>query len=253
MHLVDLLRFNPLHLFLPAKVTPKSNYRVTIKIEALKDIIHDQIIIKDEDLETLEVKTQDGQIHLQGVYSMNWLRVKPILGLPTRLFGIHSINYRIRLKPQRAKNNFIICQVIGYRVWDTSERKLDLVWWFGKLDPFHKKKVFNSIIRSFPSILSVSGFQWEVSINMNHFLRMVPDLAKTMSGSVAAPVAGSLAGSVVDTVDIQNVSVGKGEIFLYTKSSSMLKPLMDFFGPEFLDVDFVDDHVDEQRLLTDIR
>lgn len=246
MLLADLLRFNPLHLFLPTKVIPKSNYRVTIKIDNLKSIIRQEIISKDDDLETMEVSTQDGQIYLKGVYNMRWQWA-------ARLFRIPAINYRIRLKPLRAKNNYIFCQVVGYRVWDLREKKIDLVWWFGKLDPFHKKKVFNSIIRAFPSVLSVSGFQWEVSINMNHFLAMVPDLAKSMSGSVAAPVAGSLAGSVVDTVDIQNVSVGNGEIYLYTKSTSMLKPLMDFFGPEYLEVDFVDEHMDEQRLLTDIR
>jgi len=159
------------------------------------------------------------------VYSMRWLSI-------ARFFGVEAIHYRVRLKPESVKHNKVHCRIVGYRVWDTKKRRFDFVRWFGRVDPFHKKRVLKSILRNFPEVLSLAGFQWEVLVDLNYFLRMGP------------PLAGS--------IEIQNVVPAPHEpdkIFFYAKSSSILKPLMDFFGPEYLSVDEIEEHVDEMTLL----
>lgn len=73
MLLTDLLRFNPLNLFLPPKVVPKSNYKVTLLLGSLRKVIATEIIAEDPDLESLDVSSTKGEVILTGVYRMGWL------------------------------------------------------------------------------------------------------------------------------------------------------------------------------------
>ncbi len=224
MLLTDLLRFNPLNLFLPQKVALKSNYRVTILLKNLRSVIHKEIIEHDPDLETLEITSVKGEIHLTGVYLMDWLWI-------ARLFGVKAIHYRVRLKPVGVRENKAHFRIIGYRVWDTKERRFDFVRWFGRVDPFHKKKVLESILKASPNLISLTGLQWEVLLNLNYFLDLVP--------------------SIAGKIEIQFFVADNEEVYVFVRSGTILKPLVDFFGPEYVLIDFLEEQQDIQRLLLD--
>ncbi|MCZ8342397.1 MAG: hypothetical protein O9301_05135 [Leptospira sp.] len=222
MLLTDLLRFNPFNLFLAPKVVPKSNYKVTLILSNLKVIIQKEIIEKDPDLESLEITSSKGEIILRGVYRMDWLWI-------ARVLKIKRINYRVRLRPVSVKENKAHLKIIGYRVWDIKERKFDFIWWFSKVEPFHKKKVLNSIIKNAPHLLSLTGLQWEILFNLNFFLEQVP--------------------SIAGKIEIQYVVGDNKEIYIFVRSSTILKPLVDFFGPEYVKIDFIEEDRDITMLL----
>ncbi len=224
MLLTDLFRFNPLNLFLPQKVVMKSNYKVTILLKNLRSVIRSEIIDKDPDLETLEITSVKGEIHMTGVYLMDWLWI-------SRFIGVHAIHYRVRLKPVAVKDNRAHLKIVGYRVWDTKPRKFDFVRWFAKVDPFHKTKVLESILKSAPKLLSVTGLQWEVLLNLNYFLDLVP--------------------SIAGKIEIQYFLADNGEVYVFARSGTILKPLVDFFGPEYLRIDFLAEDQDVPLLLWD--
>lgn len=222
MLLTDLFRFNPLNLFLPPKVVPKSNYKVTLLLGSLKKVIQTEIISEDPDLESLEVGSAKGEVILTGIYRMEWLWI-------ARLLKVKSIRYRVRLKPMLVKENKARLKIVGYRVWDTKPRRFDFVRWFVKIDPFHKKKVFESIIHAASHILSLTGLQWELLFDLNYFLNLVPTIA--------------------GKIEIQYLVADNNELYIFVKSSTILKPLMDFFGPEYLKIDYIEEDRDIQMLL----
>jgi hypothetical protein len=224
MLLTDLLRFNPFNLFLPQKAVAKSNYKVTILLKNLRSVIRTEIIDKDPDLETLEITSVKGEIHMTGVYLMDWLWI-------SKFIGVHAIHYRVRLKPVSVRDNKAHLKIVGYRVWDTKERKFDFVRWFAKIDPFHKTKVLDSILKSAPQLLSVTGLQWEVQLNLNYFLDLVP--------------------SIAGKIEIQYVLADNGEVYVFVRSGTILKPLVDFFGPEYVRIDFIEEDQDLPLLLWD--
>ncbi|TGL60174.1 hypothetical protein EHQ58_06640 [Leptospira ognonensis] len=225
MLLTDLFRFNPLNLFLPQRVVPKSNYKVTILLRNLRSVIRTEIIDKDPDLETLEITSVKGEIHLTGVYLMDWLWI-------LKFIGVHAIHYRVRLKPVSVKDNKVHFKIVGYRVWDTKPRRFDFVRWFVKIDPFHKAKVLDSILKTEPKLLSMTGLQWEVQLNLNYFLDLVP--------------------SIAGKIEIQYLLADNGEVNIFVRSGTILKPLVDFFGPEFVRIDFMEEDKDIQLMLWDI-
>jgi len=224
MLLTDLLRFNPLNLFLPQKVVAKSNYKVTILLRNLRSVIRTEIIDKDPDLETLEITSVKGEIHMTGVYLMDWLWI-------SKFIGVHAIHYRVRLKPVSVRDNKAHFKIVGYRVWDTKVRKFDFVRWFAKVDPFHKTKVLDSILKSAPKLLSVTGLQWEVQLDLNYFLNLVP--------------------SIAGKIEIQYLVADNGEIYVFVRSGTILKPIVDFFGPEYVRIDFIEEDQDLPLILWD--
>ncbi|MDF3821918.1 hypothetical protein P3G55_18585 [Leptospira sp. 96542] len=224
MLLTDLFRFNPLNLFLPPKVVPKSNYKVTLILGNLKQVIKTEIIDEDPDLQSLDVTSTKGEIFLTGVYKMGWLWI-------ARFLKIETINYRVRLKPVSVKDNKAHLKIVGYRVWDTKPRRFDFVRWFGKVEPFHKKKVLESILTSAPHLLSLTGLQWEILFNMNYFLNLIP--------------------SIAGKIEIQYIIADDNEVYIFVKSSTILKPLVDFFGPEYIKIDYIEEDKDVTMLLWD--
>lgn len=222
MLLTDLLRFNPLNLFLPPKVVPKSNYKVTLLLGSLRKVISTEIIAEDPDLESMEVSSAKGEVILTGVYRMGWLWI-------ARFLKVESIRYRVRLKPVSVKDNKARLKIVGYRVWDTKPRRFDFVRWFGKVDPFHKKKVFESILYAAPHLLSLTGLQWEILFDLNYFLNLVP--------------------SIAGKIEIQYIIGDNNELYIFVRSSTILKPLVDFFGPEYLKIDYIEEDRDIQMLL----
>ncbi|EOQ88749.1 hypothetical protein LEP1GSC202_1471 [Leptospira yanagawae serovar Saopaulo str. Sao Paulo = ATCC 700523] len=222
MLLTDLFRFNPLNLFLPPKVVPKSNYKVTLLLGSLKKVIQTEIIAEDPDLESLEVGSSKGEVILTGTYRMEWLWI-------ARFLKVQSIRFRVRLKPVLVKDNKARLKIVGYRAWDTKPRRFDIVRWFVKIDPFHKKKVFESIMHEAPHILSITGLQWELLFDLNYFLNLVPAIA--------------------GKIEIQYLVADHNELYIFVRSSTILKPLVDFFGPEYLKIDYIEEDRDVQMLL----
>ncbi|WP_244594456.1 hypothetical protein [Leptospira ryugenii] len=195
----------------------KSNYRVTLLLKNLRSVIKSEIIAKDPDLETLAVTSVRGEIHFTGIYRMNWLWI-------SRLVGVSAVHYRVRLKPVSVRDNKAHLRIIGYRIWDTKPRKFDFVRWFAKIDPFHKKKVLASIIKNAPKVLSLTGLQWEVQVNLNYFLDLVP--------------------SIAGKIEIQYLVADNEDVYFLLRSGTILKPLVDFFGPEYLRIDFLEEDSD---------
>lgn len=226
MLLTDLLKINPLHFFLPPKAVPKSNYRVTLLLRNIQEIIRTEIMKKDEDLLSLRITVEKDEIYLTGEYQMTWLFL-------ARWCAIRSIFFRVRLRPGRVSHNKAECRIVGYRVWDTSPSYIDFVRLVGKWEPFHKKRLLHSIVSSFPKVLSLSGLQWEVLIDLNYFLDQVPSIAGSMAGSI----------------EVTQLLTDGDNLLFSVKSSTLLKPLMDFFGPEYLSIEFNDEHGDVQQLL----
>lgn len=71
--------------------------------------------------------------------------------------------------------------------------------------------------------------QWEILFDLNYFLNLVP--------------------SIAGKIEIQYIIGDNNELYIFVRSSTILKPLVDFFGPEYLKIDYIEEDRDIQMLL----
>lgn len=85
------------------------------------------------------------------------------------------------------------------------------------------------IVEEVPEILSLTEVGNEVRIDLNYFLAEIPEVAGKVS--------------------IQKVIPEKGNVFLFVRSNTILKPLLDFFGPDYLRIEPISENEDSLLML----
>lgn len=89
--------------------------------------------------------------------------------------------------------------------------------------------ILETIVEEIPEILRLTGIRNVITVNIDYFLSEIPDLA--------------------GKITIQKVIPEKGNVFLFVRSGTILKPLLDFFGPEYIRIEPISENQDSLLLL----
>ncbi|MBE7413096.1 MAG: hypothetical protein L6Q54_09580 [Leptospiraceae bacterium] len=223
--LPDFFSINPFDLFLkkiPTHHLEKDNYRVTLNLNSLNKVIQTEVVEKTDNLKKLTFDSENGKLNLEGYYS--------VLHYPlARLWRVSALNFYAILDPVWVKNNIIRFKVVSFRLENHKKKKFDLIRLLSRFDFFHRRMILESIVEVIPEVLSSTRLNNEIKFNINYFLEKIPSIAGKISISRIYPY--------------------KGEIFFYVRSSTILRALLDFFGPEFIRLDEIDEGSDSLKLL----
>ncbi len=223
--LPDFFSLNPLDLFfkkIPVHHTEKDNYKVTLNLNSLNRVIQTQVVEKTDNLKKLTFDSQNGRLNLEGYYNVTHYSI-------ARLWGVSAVNFYAILDPVWVKNNTIRFKILSFRLENHKKKKFDLIKILSRFDFFHRKMILESIVEVIPEILSLTRLNNEIKFNTNYFLDKIPSIAGKIS--------------------ITRVYPYKGEVYFYVKSSTILKALLDFFGPEFIKLDEIDEGSDSLKML----
>lgn len=221
----DLFNINPFDLFfkkIPVVHVEKDNYRVTLNLNSLNGVIHTELVEKSENLKRLVFDSENGKVNLEGFYNVSHYSI-------ARLWGVSAINFYAILDPVWVKNNTIRFRILSFRLENHKKKKIDIIKLLSRFDFFHRKLILESIVKEIPEILSLTKLNNEIKFNTNYFLDKIPSIAGKIS--------------------ITKVYPYKGEVYFYVQSSTILKALLDFFGPEFIKLDEIDEGRDSLKML----
>lgn len=200
----------------------KSNYRIAVLLHSLNKVLQKKVVEGTEDLESLVMDSERGILFLSGHYSIQgstW----------SKLLRIHFIRYKLSLRPVRVEGNRVVFRIESFRLYDYNPRSVDPVRIFSKIFKFHRRIILEEIVEEIPEILSLTEVGNEVKVDLNYFLAEIPEVAGKVS--------------------VQKVIPEKGNVFVYVRSSTILKPLLDFFGPDYLRVEPISENEDSMLML----
>ncbi|EMI62681.1 hypothetical protein MAL08_01690 [Leptospira noguchii] len=204
------------------KENQKSNYKITVKLHSLNKILKKKISESDDPLESLEFDSENGILILTGHFSIQGL-------FWSRLLKTEFVDYNVRLIPVKVIQNQVRFQIHSFRLFSHTPKKLDPIRIFSKIFQFHRRFILETIVEEIPEILRLTGIRNVITVNMDFFLSEIPDLA--------------------GKITIQKVIPEKGNVFLFVKSGTILKPLLDFFGPEYIRIEPISENEDSLLLL----
>ncbi|EMM99216.1 hypothetical protein [Leptospira noguchii] len=204
------------------KENQKSNYKITVKLHSLNKILKKKISESDDPLESLEFDSENGILILTGHFSIQGL-------FWSRLLKTEFVDYNVRLIPVKVIQNQVRFQIHSFRLFNHTPKKLDPIRIFSKIFQFHRRFILETIVEEIPEILRLTGIRNVITVNMDYFLSEIPDLA--------------------GKITIQKVIPEKGNVFLFVKSGTILKPLLDFFGPEYIRIEPISENEDSLLLL----
>ncbi|TQE76793.1 hypothetical protein [Leptospira noguchii] len=204
------------------KENQKSNYKITVKLHSLNKILKKKISESDDPLESLEFDSENGVLILTGHFSIQGL-------FWSRLLKTEFVDYNVRLIPVKVIQNQVRFQIHSFRLFSHTPKKLDPIRIFSKIFQFHRRFILETIVEEIPEILRLTGIRNVITVNMDFFLSEIPDLA--------------------GKITIQKVIPEKGNVFLFVKSGTILKPLLDFFGPEYIRIEPISENEDSLLLL----
>ncbi|EQA64583.1 MULTISPECIES: hypothetical protein [Leptospira] len=224
-NLRKLIGFDPFDFFAghsSESENQKSNYKITLKLHSLNKILKKKILQSDDPLESLEFDSGNGVLILTGHFSIKGL-------FWSRFLKTDSVDYNVSLAPVRVVQNQVRLQIHSFRLFSHTSRKLDPIRIFSKIFQFHRHFILETIVEEIPEILRLTGIRNVITVNMDYFLSEIPDLA--------------------GNITIQKVIPEKGNVFLFVKSGTILKPLLDFFGPEYIRIEPISENHDTLLLL----
>lgn len=214
MILDELLKLNPVRIFWESTQSlpgMKSNYHAILFLKNLDRYIQKKIVEPTEELESLNLDSKSAELCLEGIYN-------PRKYFWAKILRIKKIHYQARLKVVHVEDNIVRFKFTAYSLDNPGKKKWDFIRFFSRFDPIHKKRILNKIVRGFPNTLKLTPIKWEIQLNLNYFLNQVPSIAGKIHVITALP--------------------DNGNMYFSAKSSVIMKPLMDFFGPEYIKISY---------------
>ncbi|PJZ68350.1 hypothetical protein CH373_17475 [Leptospira perolatii] len=200
----------------------KSNYRITILLFSLNKVLKKKVVEATDDLESLEIDSGNGVLYLSGFYNITGLTW-------SKLLRTDFIDFRLSLRPVKVDGNKVRFRIESFRLYDHSPRTIDPIRLFSKVFRFHRRLILEAIVEEIPEILSLTPVGHDVIFDLNYFLAEIPEVAGKVS--------------------VQKVIPEKGNVFVFVRSNTILKPLLDFFGPDFVRIEPISENEDSLLML----
>jgi hypothetical protein len=153
-------------LLLNAAEEIKEDYRVSLNLRYINELLYLQVVEETESLDTFTIDSNKGKVYLEGNFIT---RYYPL----AKFFRIESVNYKVELKPIWVRHNHVRFKISDFKIWDGRPRKFDMVRFISRFDIFHKRYILQTIVKLFPNFLSLTRLNNEIRVNLDYFLNKI--------------------------------------------------------------------------------
>lgn len=214
MFFKELWELNPLKLiFDTTQALPgiTSNSKIILFLENVSPLLHKKISKNRSYITELKLTSHKDKLSLEG-------DVDPSSYFLARLLKIQRIHFKAKLRVVSIEQNIVRFRFVSYSLDNPGKKKWDIVRIISRFDPYHKKKILNTIVDGFPEVFRLTPIAGEILLSLNYFMNQVP----------------SLAGKIqVVSADLHN-----NRVVFHARSNVILKPLMDVLGPQYVKVTY---------------
>ncbi len=208
-------------LLLNAAEEIKEDYRVSLNLRYINELLYLQVVEETESLDTFTIDSNKGKVYLEGNFIT---RYYPL----AKFFRIESVNYKVELKPIWVRHNHVRFKISDFKIWDGRPRKFDLVRFISRFDIFHKRYILQTIVKLFPNFLSLTRLNNEIRVNLDYFLNKI---------------------NTSHNIEIKKLSAHNHKILFLVRSNILVKSLMDIFGIDIVVVEPV--KIDSDSFIND--
>lgn len=208
------------------------NYKLVLLLDALNPVLERFVVQRSRRLESLQITSVEGLVRFEGIYTPPTDHRLATLGYP-RVWVEAEFAVRENLR------NLVYLGVQHFRMREPGKGRVDLVRIASKWLPGIQDRFLDSLVTSVPQLFSLPEHREVPSVvmNLDYFLRKVPAYVTNL---------GELR---VSQISIRN----DNRVHFFVQTTAILKNLVEFFGPEFLQLEELEQHRDLMELLWDPR
>ena len=192
-------------------------YKVVLSLDALGPALDRYVARRSELLHTLAISSDEGTAHFNGIY----------LPRPAdRLFalGYQRVEFRSDFTVSGTIRNLVRLHARRFRLYDP-DATVDLMRIASKLIPGIQRRFVRALCTSTPHIFQTAEIADEVLLNIEYFLEKVPAFMNAF---------GEISLARVRVIENNRVA-------FYVQTNLFLVRMVDFFGPEYLSLEEIQD------------
>ncbi|MCB1304285.1 MAG: hypothetical protein KDK37_08405 [Leptospiraceae bacterium] len=187
-------------------------YRIQLKMDALNPVISNQARIRNPSLLEFSIETTAREIRIRGK--------------TTRQGRLRGTAFEVSFRPHHVENHGIYFKCHRFKFRSYPYQKLDLYRTVSPF-PFAQRIAMNRFTRNIPPAFQHEGRY--IYFRPAYYVRMVP--------------------TFVGDFHMMYVRLSEGIIEFYVKSNRLIQALVDFFGPQYLRMEAVNESEEALRLL----
>ena len=207
-------------------------YKLVLRLDALNPVLEKYVVQPYRHLEALQVTSVEGLVRFEGIYLPPTDHRLATLGYPR--VGIEA-EFAVR----ENERSLVYLGVHRFRLREPGRGRVDPIRLASRFLPGMQTRFLKALAKTLPSIFSLPvGREVPcIAMNLDYFLSKVPAYVSSL-GEVR-----------LDRISIRN----DNRVHFFLQTNTILKNLVDFFGPEYLQLEELEDHRDFLELLWDPR
>ncbi|GEM_PF-2108325 len=200
------------------------SYKVITHQKSLNSVLEKRILPYTEDLREIKVVPMEGTVQLRGV-------IKEPDAL--KKFKAGDIYFILTLSKEEITGDEVFLTIRQLKVFNP-KKKLDIVKIINSYSNVIQKKILDGLTGGKSPFAMVEPYH-SIKFNLNYILEQIPTEV-----------------SLLGKVKILNLAFESNRIIWYIHSSLMIKNVINYFGPDYIEFEKVDLNLDALKLLTDL-
>ncbi|MEQ9364477.1 MAG: hypothetical protein RIF32_09550 [Leptospirales bacterium] len=205
-------------------------YKLILLLDALNPVLQKFVVEPYRHLESLRITSVEGLVRFEGIY------------LPPTDHRLSTLGYpRVWIEAEFAvretHRSLVYLGVHRFRLREPNKSRMDLMRLASAVLPGVQDRFLKALATTLPKIFSLPvGREVPcIAMNLDYFLTRVPAYVS------------SLGELRVSEISIRN----ENRVHFFLQTTAILKNLVDFFGPEYLQLEELEAHRDPMELLWD--
>jgi len=203
----------------------KEQYKVITYQDKLNEIVSRKILPESQSLRRLKLVITNKLLHLRGIIFEPELKIKSIK--PGDIF------FDLSFTKEEIHRDEVILKIRKFRIYNPN-RRIDLWKLIDRYSNVLREKIMKGLTGE-----NTPFYELETADTLYFDLKYVLN---------QIPTEANLLGHIA----ILNVAFEKRRIVWYIESNFVLKSIIDYLGPDYLEVEQVDLDIDALKLLTDL-
>ena len=191
-------------------------YRIQLKLETLNPVLQTQARMRNPSLLEFSLDANEKEIR--------------VVGKTTRHGHLRGASFEVRFRPDHVEHHGIYFKCRRFKFRTYPFKKLDLYRFLSPF-PFAQRIAMNRFTRNMPPAFEHHGRS--IYFRPAYYVRMVP--------------------TFVGDFHMLYVRLSQGNIEFFVKSNRFFQALVDFFGPQYIRMESVNESEEALRLLMDKR
>lgn len=205
-------------------------YKLVLHLDALNPVLQTHVVERYRHLESLRITSVEGLVRFEGIY------------LPPTDHRLSTLGYpRVWIEAEFAVRetvrSLVYLGVQHFRLREPNKSRVDLVRIASAVLPGVRDRFLRALATTLPRLFTLPEGQAVpcIAMNLDYFLSKVPAYVSNL-GEVS-----------VSQISIRN----ENRVHFFLQTTAILKNLVDFFGPEYLQLEELEAHRDPMELLWD--